>query len=310
MKVLVLGNGAHTNKRIIPALNKIKKIDSIFVGDRNVNKLNKVDDVLSIINYEDAFKLIQDIDLTIIATPPYNHKESLRKINGKSKSILIEKPLSNEIKFINSNEFKSIYDSGVVFESIMYFHHPIWEKVKNIINNGEIREIYAEFCVPHQPIDGHRYKKEMGGGSLNDQGIYPISLVTDLFHDEYKIENIEILKNDKYEVDLGGGLNLVSKDIYISCKWGLGDDYKNSLQLIDKSKNEYKIDFIFSKPDNTETKITLNNEVSEELQVGVFDQFEIMYNDILKENLSRFKYSSYENILKRYKLYNSIKNCL
>ena len=42
---------------------------------------------------------------------------------------------------------------------------------------------------------------------------------------------------------------------------------------------------------NTETKITLNNEVSEELQVGVFDQFEIMYSDILKENLSRFKYA-------------------
>ena len=35
MKVLVLGNGAHVNKRVLPALNKIKTIESVIVADKN-----------------------------------------------------------------------------------------------------------------------------------------------------------------------------------------------------------------------------------------------------------------------------------
>ena len=36
MKVIVLGNGIHTKKRIVPALNKIEIIDSLTIADRRV----------------------------------------------------------------------------------------------------------------------------------------------------------------------------------------------------------------------------------------------------------------------------------
>ena len=83
MQILVLGNGAHTNKRILPALKKIPFIKSVYVGDRHTKKINKIDDVISLIKYEDAFKMSNNFDLTIIATPPYNHIESLKKIYSK-----------------------------------------------------------------------------------------------------------------------------------------------------------------------------------------------------------------------------------
>ena len=48
MKVLIIGNGNHTNRRIIPALKKIEKISSLIVVDRKSE--NKVIDPLSKIN--------------------------------------------------------------------------------------------------------------------------------------------------------------------------------------------------------------------------------------------------------------------
>ena len=38
MNVLVIGNGLHTNKRIIPALLKILSIKKITVASRNIQK--------------------------------------------------------------------------------------------------------------------------------------------------------------------------------------------------------------------------------------------------------------------------------
>ncbi len=306
MQVLVLGNGAHTKKRIVPALKKIPFIESILVADRNARKVNKMDDVLSIVNYQEVFKLSINFDLAIIATPPNNHIESLKKINGKSRNILIEKPISNNINVIRSNEFKAIYENGSVFESIMYFHHPLWKKVQTIVNDIDIKEIYTEFSVPHQSLDGFRYKKKMGGGSLNDQGIYPISLITELFSQNYDVKSIQIFKDKDYEVDLGGKLNLSIKNINVFSQWGLGKDYKNYLIIKDTADNEYKFDFIFSKPDNLNAKIIFSN--NKEIKVGVYDQFELMYRAILESNVSEFKYSKYDNLFRRYNLLKEVSN--
>ena len=38
MKILIVGNGAHTKKRILPALKKINKIQSISIGDKNAEE--------------------------------------------------------------------------------------------------------------------------------------------------------------------------------------------------------------------------------------------------------------------------------
>ena len=51
----------------------------------------------------------------------------------------------------------------------MYFHHPVWLEVKNIISEFDIVKIKTEFSVPHTNLDNFRYSKILGGGSLFDQ---------------------------------------------------------------------------------------------------------------------------------------------
>ena len=105
MKVLVLGNGIHTNKRILPALVNIDSIDEIIVGDRNEKKEN-INKNIKIVNFDKSLDNEDIFDLTIIATPPYNHLESFEKTKDVSNKVLIEKPLTNNFDYVFGNELK------------------------------------------------------------------------------------------------------------------------------------------------------------------------------------------------------------
>ena len=54
MKVLVLGNGIHAKKRVIPALQQIDIVDSIVVGDKNTTK-SEIRNNINFVNLSNVF---------------------------------------------------------------------------------------------------------------------------------------------------------------------------------------------------------------------------------------------------------------
>lgn len=304
MKVLVLGNGAHVNKRVLPALNKIKTIESIIVADKNTENNVIIDSCIELRNFEKELKSLEVFDFIIIATPPYNHKTSLLEVLEKSDNILIEKPIFDDLDFIFGEELKKLKNDKNIFESLMYLHHPLWLYVKDLIKQKDIKKVTSEFSVPHMSEESYRYKKDLGGGSLFDQGIYPISMALEISDNSQIVNKIEVYKSKDYEVDLGGTLDLIiDENINYVGKWGLGKDYKNYLRLESPNGEIFQIDFIFSKPDDTYTKVKIkDSKKSSEVNIGKYDQFQIMYQDLIDNNFLKFEYSNHENLIKRYNL--------
>ena len=62
----------------------------------------------------------------------------------------------------------------------MYFHHPLWKTIMNIVKNNDIVEINTRFSVPHLSEDSYRYSNSKGRWFFLDQGIYPISFAQQL----------------------------------------------------------------------------------------------------------------------------------
>jgi NDP-hexose-3-ketoreductase len=307
MNTLLLGYGSHAKKRIVPALSAIKEIDEIVIGDKNQLSDDFLPQGIKVVNFEKALSLEKNWDLTVIATPPINHIENLKSVFNNSKRILIEKPITNDFKFIddNLNEYTSMKP---IYESLMYFHHPLWAQIKAIIKENSINEIHCEFSVPHLDLNNYRYTKKRGGGSLLDQGVYPISLAVEIINKEYKVLNYKKIEDKNYEVDLGGEIELlIDNSISFFGKWSLGFDYKNSVQLTSQEGTTFTSEFIFTKPNNHVTCIEINdnNKISKK-SVGDYDQFQLMYEDILRNNLNNFDYSTLSQIKKRYKIIEEI----
>jgi predicted dehydrogenase len=308
VNVLLIGNGIHASKRILPALQKIKNINSISIFDRNEKEKVNLNEIVEILPYKQLHDINHNYDLAIIATPPYNHIPSYELIKNNCTKILIEKPLTHKYDQISCESIQEDIKKSKLIECLMYFHHPVWKEVKRLITTKNIININTEFSVPHLPENSYRYASSKGGGSLLDQGVYPLSLISTIINNSYKILDIEISRENGYEVDLSGKLSLkIDNKIDIEARWALGMEYKNYLMLKDDEGYVYEVNFFYSKPDLTNTEIAVSRDKSfHNIEVGVYDQFEIMYTDALSKDLSEFEYSNLKNLSLRYSLVKEI----
>ena len=304
VNVLLVGNGLHSNKRILPSLKKLEAVNSISIMDRNIEIEKQVTDTIKILPYGEVSQSESFYDLGIVATPPYNHLQSYEVIENICQRVLIEKPLTNNLHDVKAKSIKEDLNENKLIEALMYFHHPLWKKIINIIECSNIVEIDTKFSVPHLSKDSYRYSASKGGGSLFDQGIYPISFAQQLIKSNYEINSIETNSEEEFEVDLSGKISLnIDNKINFKGSWGLGCEYNNFVNLKDSDGSTYEIDFVYSKPDLTNSKILMTKDGSKKsIEIGIHDQFQNMYLDAINKNFSVFEYSNYNNLNLRYTL--------
>ena len=109
MNILVVGNGRHTNRRVVPALKKISTISSIHVFDRRaINELLDVSSKISIVNTKYLNKNTKKYDLVIICSYPSAHIENFESLKEMGIRFIIEKPISNDFELMTSDKFKKI----------------------------------------------------------------------------------------------------------------------------------------------------------------------------------------------------------
>ncbi len=140
--------------------------------------------------YDSYEKLLDDpdIDAVYIPLPNHLHKKWVIEAAKKGKHILCEKPAA-----ISSDEVREMEnackENGVLFmEAFMYYFHPQHERVKEIIDAGEIGDVsYMQAGFSFYLDEGRRTNSikmsdETGGGSIYDVGCYAIHS-SEIFYD-------------------------------------------------------------------------------------------------------------------------------
>lgn len=132
-----------------------------------------------------------DIDLVYNGLPPIGHKQWSIAAMRAGKAVLCEKPFA-----MNSAEAaamaRAAKDTGqVLIEAFHYRFHPLFARVLEIVDSGEIGSVVAlesSFCVPIKPApDEIRYIREIGGGALMDLGCYPVHWVRTVMGSEPEV---------------------------------------------------------------------------------------------------------------------------
>ncbi len=308
-KILIVGYGSHTKRKIIPSLLEINSDKELYITSRKDNIEDNSELNLKFLNLNEIIENKINFDSIIISSYPSTHIDNLFQLLENSNNFLIEKPITSDLDFLLGNEFKRIYDQKNIFECLMYFHHPLYKEFIKIINNNNVKEINSEFMIPHLPIENFRYKKKLGGGSTYDQGVYPISLIQNSCNLAFEKLDFELFKNNDHEVDLGGKINCYDVSGYkINIRWGMGFEYSNFAEIVTDNET-YNFPMIYSKPDDYVPYYTISKEgAEEEVTLDESNQFKIMYKNLIFNEGEKIDYSSYENIKTRYNLIRTILN--
>ena len=306
MKVLIVGYGSHTKRRIIPGLKKINLVNQIhLLTDRELPK-NEMGEI-EIINNDNLKNIKTAYDLILISSYPTKHIDLFKKVRSLGYKFIIEKPITDKLESFINKEFDVFFKDKLVYESNAFLYHPIYKEVEKIIKQKNIKKLVCSFTVPQLDENNFRYKKELGGSSILDQGVYPITLITELFKENIQIKKCKIIYDEKLDLDTSGVLIAKAFDsIEIQLDWGINQEYKNELRIYN-DKKEYFFPFIFSKPENhTSNYFEINQGKKNEFSIGNFDQFQIMYENILFELNSngpiqidklKYKYNFIKNLL-------------
>lgn len=162
---------------------------------------------------QDAYQQLLDdpsIDAVYIPLPNALHFEWTMKALQAGKHVLLEKP-SADVKSETARMFEYAEEKGLVLlEAFHYRFHPAIQRVKAILQSGElgaIKSIKADLCIPKglMSYNDIRYQYELGGGGFMDGGGYVISVAryligdnptsvisskpTSVYHDDPRIDN-------------------------------------------------------------------------------------------------------------------------
>lgn len=128
-------------------------------------------------SYLDLAKDIQ-VDAIYIATPHSFHKEHAILCLQNKKAVLCEKPFAMNLQEVTEMITVAKENNVLLMEALWTYFLPHFQYVVNIVKSekfGKLIALEADFGFYNKYNTNSRvFKKEVGGGSLLDIGIYPI----------------------------------------------------------------------------------------------------------------------------------------
>lgn len=196
------------------------------------------------------------------------------------KHILCEKPLT-----MNAKEASEAHDyckeRGVLLmEAFMYKFHPQWERVKDIIDSGEmgkIQAIHTFFAYNNPNPNNIRNIKEYGGGAIMDIGCYGVSTARYLLGKEPEKVVSLIERHPEFGTDMLTSVILdFGKPRALFTVGTALHPYQRFQVFLDAGRVEIDIPFN-TYPDVEVSAFVTNNIGTREIKFGPSDQYGLQF---------------------------------
>lgn len=176
--ILGLGKIAH---KFASDLKKVTGCELYAVASRNQEKADDFAQMYQAkVAYDSYEKLAKDpaIDAIYIATPHSLHKELSILCLQHEKAVLCEKAFAMNFDEVSEMIQTAKENDTLLMEALWTRFLPHYQFVIDVVKSekfGKIKQLEADFgfCAPYD-LQNRLFRKEVGGGSLLDIGIYPI----------------------------------------------------------------------------------------------------------------------------------------
>ncbi|WP_121660849.1 Gfo/Idh/MocA family protein [Metabacillus litoralis] len=278
----IIGSANIAKGSVIPGIQQSETGEVVAIASRGLEKAKETAEQLNISKaYGSYEELLQDpeIEAVYIPLPNHLHKEWTIRAAEAGKHVLCEKPLA-----LNADEAEEMVaaceKAGVVFaEAFMYRYHPRYKLINELIDSGEIgdiRGIHGTFTFNNAKDSGNvRYKKEWGGGSLYDVGVYPISAARMILNEEPKAATVHAFFSEKHDdVDMmASGILEFDKGVALTFDCGMWAAFRNELEILG-TNGRIEVPSAFITHQNEQDHIIVHtNDGKRELEVPYLNQY-------------------------------------
>ncbi|WP_323767739.1 Gfo/Idh/MocA family oxidoreductase [Marinovum sp.] len=175
----ILGAANFARKHMAPALQSARRGRLAALATSSAEKAVPFQELtpgIEVFTDYDALLASDAVDAVYIPLPNHLHVEWTEKALRAGKHVLVEKPLA-----MSAGEFDSVIalrdETGLLAaEAYMVVHHPRWQKVRELVQGGELGELMlwdTVFSYDNRADTGNiRNRADTGGGALPDIGVY------------------------------------------------------------------------------------------------------------------------------------------
>lgn len=235
----IIGCSSIAERTMIPAIINTKNACVQNIGSRNVVKAKKFARRFSCEcfgTYEDVLN-DKNIDAVYISLPIGLQEEIVVKAAKARKHIICEKSACTS--FTSAKKMIRLCTQNKVrlLEGFSFRFHPQHKHITKIIHSGTFGKPHifmSKFLIPmKEDVDNFRFKKELGGGALNDLGCYVISASRYIFASEPVSVRCNLFQKKKTGVDVYGYVLLeFTNNRYAFGVFGYESDYQANYEMI------------------------------------------------------------------------------
>ena len=178
----ILGLG-HIAQKFAQDLASVHGAQLYSVASRSPQKASSFANQFHVpVSYGSYELLVKDplVDAIYIATPHSFHKEHAILCLQYKKAVLCEKPFAMNLEEVEEMISVSERENTLIMEALWTAFLPHYQYLINFLKNntfGKVLRLEADFGFKStHGLDSRVLKKELGGGSLLDIGIYPVFL--------------------------------------------------------------------------------------------------------------------------------------
>ena len=269
-------------EKVIPAMQQGKLSEIVAIASRTHESAREAAKNLKIPKAFGSYQDLLDdtsIDAVYIPLPNHMHVPWTIKALAANKHVLCEKPIA-----LTATEAKELlketekFPHLKVMEAFMYRHHPQWIRALELINGGGIgmvKTVHSFFSYYNDDPENIRNMVDIGGGGLMDIGCYCISLARLIFDEEPQRVFGKIEYDPGFETDriCSGILDFVQGTSTFTCSTQLVPYQRVN---VFGTKGRIEIEIPFNAPPDKPCKMLFqNNEIIEEIEIEICDQYTI-----------------------------------
>ena len=269
-------------EKVIPAMQQGKLNEIVAIASRTHESAREAAKNLKIPKAFGSYQDLLDdtsIDAVYIPLPNHMHVPWTIKALAANKHVLCEKPIA-----LTATEAKELlketekFPHLKVMEAFMYRHHPQWIRALELINGGGIgmvKTVHSFFSYYNDDPENIRNMVDIGGGGLMDIGCYCISLARLIFDEEPQRVFGKIEYDPGFETDriCSGILDFVQGTSTFTCSTQLVPYQRVN---VFGTKGRIEIEIPFNAPPDKPCKMLFqNNEIIEEIEIKICDQYTI-----------------------------------